>query len=86
MASEMPVMGNKYVSAIPMGMLTSYAAQAVRNHGQTLDRLASRGGMCTSEILAVMDGLKWGAVKNCDANDLLLFSRVTDHVRQLASS
>lgn len=73
---EMPVMKNKYLRAVPMDMLRPFEKQAIRNHGQTLTRLAERGGMCAAEILAVMDGRKWGEVRVCDENDLLLLRRV----------
>jgi len=73
---NMPVMSSKYLRSMPMAMLLPHEKQAIRNHGQTLDRLAERGGMCPSEILSVMDGLPWGAVKVCEDNDLLLSRRV----------
>lgn len=70
----MPIMSSKRLKSMPMEMLNEQ--QAKRNHGQTLDRLAERGGICPAEALAIMDGLGWGAVKVCDENDLLLFRRV----------
>lgn len=73
--SEMPVMHNKHLRMVPMDMLAPFEAQAIRNHGQTLNRLAERGGMSSSEILAVLEGRKWGEVKSCEANDLLLKRR-----------
>lgn len=78
----MPVMSSKHLKQIPMDMIAPFEAQAKRNHGQSLDRLAERGGMCPAEILAVMDGLGWAAVKVCDENDLLLFRRVKAYVHQ----
>lgn len=32
-----------------------HAARAMRNHGQTLERLAERGGLCPIEALAVYE-------------------------------
>lgn len=40
---------------IPMSMLSEWRAQ--RNHGQTLQRLAERGGLGAYEIIANLDGL-----------------------------
>jgi hypothetical protein len=37
----------------PAGVPYAYAAN--RNHGQTLDRLADRGGLCPTEMLAVVN-------------------------------
>lgn len=71
---HMPVMSSKRLTSMPMAMLNEQ--QAKRNHGQTLDRLAERGGICPAEALAIMDGLGWGSVKVCDENDLLLLRRV----------
>lgn len=73
---NMPVMSSKYLKSMPMDMLLPHEKQAIRNHGQTLKRLAERGGICPSEALSIMDGLHWGAVKVCDENDLLLLRRV----------
>jgi hypothetical protein len=70
----MPIMSSKYLKSMPMAMLSE--KQAMKNHGQSLKRLAERGGICPSEALSIMDGLHWGAVKVCDENDLLLSRRV----------
>lgn len=70
----MPVMSSKYLKSMPMAMLND--KQAMKNHGQTLSRLAERGGICPAEALAIMDGHRWGVVKVCDENDLLLLHRV----------
>ena len=71
---SMPIMSSKYLENMPMAMLSE--KQAMKNHGQTLERLAERGGICPSEAISIMDGLHWGAVKVCDENDLLLSRRV----------
>lgn len=70
----MPIMSSKHLKSMPMAMLDE--KQAMRNHGQTLKRLAERGGLCATEALAIMDGLRWGSVKVCPENDLLLKRRV----------
>jgi hypothetical protein len=72
--SDMPIMGSKYLKSMPMAMLDE--RQAMKNHGQSLKRLAERGGLAPSEALSIMDGLHWGAVKVCDENDLRLSRRV----------
>lgn len=71
---SMPIMSSEYLKSMPMVMLSD--KQAMKNHGQTLERLAERGGICPSEALAIMDSLHWGSVKVCDENDLLLLRRV----------
>lgn len=74
MSNSMPIMSSKYLQNMPMAMLNE--KQAKRNHGQTLTRLAERGGICPAEAIAIMDGLGFGAVKVCPENDLLLLRRV----------
>lgn len=50
------------VVAIPWDMIAPHAQQADRNHSQTLERLAERGGLCASEALGVLEGKEWGAL------------------------
>jgi hypothetical protein len=74
MTESMPIMSSKHLKSMPMAMLDNN--QAKKNHGQTLQRLAERGGLAPSEALAIMDGVHWGAYAVCDENDLLLSRRV----------
>lgn len=74
MRDSMPIMSSKYLKSMPMAMLDNN--QAKKNHGQTLERLAERGGLAPSEALAIMDGVHWGCYMACDENDLLLSRRV----------
>lgn len=41
--------------AIPWRLLEPHAKQAWSNHGQTLERLAQRGGLCPIEAVAVLE-------------------------------
>ncbi|CAB3850444.1 hypothetical protein LMG26846_01965 [Achromobacter insuavis] len=61
--ATMPIMGAILLSEIPFAMIQPHEAQALRNHGQTLERLAQRGGLAASEAVAIMKGLCWSAVK-----------------------
>ena len=59
----MPIMlgaGKKWNRTIPFSMLNE--EQADRNHGQTLKRLAERGGLGPDEAIAIMDKRKWMAM------------------------
>ncbi len=82
MRDSMPIMSSKYLKSMPIAMLSE--KQAMKNHGQTLQRLAERGGICPSEALSIMDGLHWGAVKVCDENDQLLSRRVEKYKAEQA--
>lgn len=41
---------------IPWALVAPHEQQALDNHGQTLQRLAARGGLSPSELVAVIDG------------------------------
>ncbi|MFJ7315237.1 hypothetical protein ACIQVE_21240 [Pseudomonas sp. NPDC098747] len=60
---NMPVMKGVNIKSIPMHLLMPYERQAVRNHSQSLQRLAERGGMCPTEILGIIRGLSWIQLK-----------------------
>ena len=74
----MPIMGSAIMSEIPWAMIAPHEAQATRNHGQTLNRLAERGGLCSSEALQILDGKPWGYYRPCEENDRALINRVRE--------
>jgi hypothetical protein len=45
--------------AIPWDVVETHAKQAEQNHGQTLERLAERGGLDLSELAAVLEDRQW---------------------------
>lgn len=47
------------VANIPREMLAPHEAQAQRNHSQSLQRLADRGGLSACEALAVLENREW---------------------------
>jgi hypothetical protein len=61
-ARMFPIMG-KTLTSVPWSLLAPHEAQAVRNHSQSLERLAQRGGLSACEALAVIEGRKWGDIK-----------------------
>lgn len=60
---NMPVMKGVKIKSIPMLLLMPYERQAVRNHSQSLQRLAERGGLSAGEILGIIRGINWGELK-----------------------
>lgn len=60
---NMPVMNGINIKSIPMRLLVPFERQAVRNHSQSLQRLAERGGMDSTEILGMVRGLSWSQLK-----------------------
>lgn len=61
-----PVLGERGFS-IPWSIVAPHAGQAHRNHGQTLERLAERGGLSWGELWMVLNGHEWGKIK-CPPN------------------
>ena len=49
---------------VPWSFLAPHEPQAIKNHGQTLKRLAERGGLAWSEILDIVRGNSWGTTSN----------------------
>jgi hypothetical protein len=45
--------------SVPWSLVAPHAAQAERNHSQTLTRLAERGGLGTQELVAVLRDVFW---------------------------
>lgn len=46
--------------SIPWAMLAPHEDRAMRNHGQTLERLAQRGGLAPCEALWILRDERWG--------------------------
>lgn len=46
-------------TSVPWSLLESHRARASRNHGQTLEELAARGGLAPNEIHAIVHDQKW---------------------------
>ena len=49
--------------SVPWDMVEPHRSAAMSNHGQTLERLAERGGLCITEMRAVMGGHGWRAIR-----------------------
>ncbi len=52
--------------SIPWGLIEPHRLQAERNHWQSLERLAERGGLAPSEALAVLEDRPWKAMGDGD--------------------
>lgn len=57
---------------IPWELIGPHEEQALSNHGQTLKRLAERGGLCPSEAVAVLENRSWHPMSDMEANAELL--------------
>jgi hypothetical protein len=45
--------------SVSWSLLAPHEPQAIKNHDQTLERLAQRGGLGVTEMIAVIEGLPW---------------------------
>lgn len=57
---------SKTLKSIPWAMIAPHEAQALANHYQTLKRLAERGGLSSSEAVAVLEGRQWKPIPDAD--------------------
>ena len=56
----MPIMSIEEMLPIPWGIIDPHEEQARKNHGgQTLKRLAERGGLLPSEAVAILEDRPW---------------------------
>ena len=66
-----PILGANI--SIPWSILEPHQAQAMANHGgQTLRRLAERGGLCWVETLAVLEDRPWRRMDEMEAKHRVL--------------
>jgi len=49
-----PVLNSKRLKSVPWGVVEPHRQRAIKNHGQTLERLAARGGLSETELAAVL--------------------------------
>lgn len=60
------------IIALPWDVIAPHAAQAQRNHGQTVEHLAERGGLGSCEAVAVLEDRRWKRMAPGEANAALL--------------
>jgi len=62
------------LTGFPWDLLAAHEEQAIKNHGQSLARLAERGGLDPEEMLAVMQdrGVRWHGLSVVEAQTELL--------------
>jgi hypothetical protein len=55
MGNKFPILGSEPKEYIPLDAIQPHEKQAIRNHTQTLKRLAERGGLGWIEALCVLE-------------------------------
>lgn len=61
MSDGFPIIGTN--ESVPWELVAPFEAQAIKNHSQTLKRLAERGGLDWHELLAVIEGKGWREIR-----------------------
>lgn len=61
---------------VPWELLAPHQAQARRNHMQSLERLATRGGLSPCEMVAVLEDRPWRKMSDEEASAAL--TRIVD--------
>lgn len=59
------------VVGVPWSLIAPHEAQALRNHSQTLDRLAERGGLSAAEAVAVLEDRPFRLMTDGEAHSRL---------------
>ena len=75
--TAMPIMGSTLLREIPWSLIAPHEKQAQANHGQSLKRLAERGGLSAAEALCIIEDRKWGYHRNGIAAEACLLNKVT---------
>lgn len=68
---ELKASGVDPVFWVPWELIAAHAKQCERNHGQTPQQLARRGGLSASEAVAVIEDRVWTAMPIGEANSQL---------------
>jgi hypothetical protein len=54
------------LKSVPWSFVAQHEVQARRNHHQSIERLAQRGGLCPAEMIAVVTDRDWLDVPQMD--------------------
>lgn len=72
MTRQFPIALDDVVKSIPWHLLEPHAAQAIKNHGKTLETLAAQGGLSPEEALAIIEARPWERMGFSEARRQLL--------------
>lgn len=67
----MPIIGDRYITVAPVAPLKAHEAQARKNHDQSIDDLARRGGLSICEYLAIAEDRPWRKMDAVEAREKL---------------
>lgn len=66
----------RWPSSVPWGLMWPHKRQAQENHGQSLLRLAERGGFSPVEMVRVIEGARWRMPECRDDTDASAMRRI----------
>ena len=73
---DFPILNGQRLLSIPWEMIEKHEPQALRNHKQSLETLARRGGLSACEVVAVIEGRRWERMDDAEAKlHAMLLSR-----------
>lgn len=61
---QFPILPSSENYSIPWGLIAPHEEQALKNHGQTLERLAQRHGLSFCEAVAIIEDRPWRRMDN----------------------
>jgi hypothetical protein len=73
-----PIMSATLLGSVPWDFIAPHEAQAQRNHGQSLQRLAERGGLNAAEAMSVVEGERYGRWPVREEAELPLINKVRE--------
>ena len=77
--------GGVYLKAIPWELIEPHDDQAQRNHHQTLERLAERGGLGPSEAVVIIQDRQWRRLDELSCERALMRMIVAHHIAMVAA-
>jgi hypothetical protein len=86
MNRHFPIMSSVLMDNVPWDFIAPHEAQALRNHSQTLKRLAERGGLNAAEALDVVEGRPHGSTPRRADAELPLINKVREWRAAIAST
>lgn len=76
MRTNFPILRATLLDSIPWAFIAPHERQADRNHGQTLQRLAERGGLSAREAMAVLEDRRYALGSSTTQDEFELINAV----------
>lgn len=77
-----PIMGDDEIKSVPWVVAEICRGQLMRNHGQTVERLAVRGGLGVDELAGALTGRCWGQLRELNVRQSRAVIRMRIRTRE----